>query len=171
MQCGIAVIPTPEIREFADSYRKRFDPYYDRISPHLTIREREDWSPEKLDAAAEHLERICGQLTPFPIRFNRFSSFYPAANVIYLALEDTSSMIRCYEQVCTGPFAETDKPYVYNPRLTIGRDLGDDELHDVLSSLRRTPVSLGMTVDRLHIVTEQEDGTWSLQRSFPFGGR
>lgn len=40
---GIAVFPSTEIREFADLYRRRYDPHFPLLKPHLTLREKEAW--------------------------------------------------------------------------------------------------------------------------------
>ncbi|WP_456320066.1 2'-5' RNA ligase family protein [Paenibacillus larvae] len=102
MQFGIAIYPSKEVRDFVNSYRKRFDPYYSVIAPHLTIREKEDWSSDKLEQASLHLEEVTKNWAPFSIHFNRFSSFYPVNNVIYLALSDPKPVTDLHMAINSG---------------------------------------------------------------------
>jgi len=170
MNCGIAVFPNQDVQEFVNNYRKRYDPHYKLISPHMTIREAEDWTEPQLDEAVAYLERVAAGFSPFTIRFNRFSSFFPVNHVIYLALEDKESLMKLYASVCDGPLAEPEKPYVFNPHVTIGQQLSSDELHDVLASLKKTPVDFTSTIDHFDLLSQTEDGTWKSVHSFKLQG-
>ncbi|EGL19814.1 MULTISPECIES: 2'-5' RNA ligase family protein [Paenibacillus] len=170
MMYGIAILPSAEIKEFANSYRKRFDPYYRVISPHITVREKEEWTEEQLQAAISHLEDLSRTVSPFQLTFNRFSSYFPVNNVIYLALEQVEPVIDLHDNLCTGPLVDTEKAYNYHPHLTIGQKLGADELHDVLASVKNTPVDFSFNVDSIQLLGKQENGEWSVIRSFPLQG-
>jgi 2'-5' RNA ligase len=170
MNCGIAVFPSEEVQEYVNSYRKRYDPHYRLIQPHITIREAEDWTDLQLEEATDQMERITAGYAPFTVRFNRFSSFFPVNNVIYLGIEDKESLMKLYMAVCDGPLSEPEKPYVYNPHLTIGQDMNSDELHDVLSSLKKTPVDFISVINELHLLYQTENGVWKPYRSFALKG-
>jgi len=166
MNCGIAVFPSEEVQEYVNNYRKRYDPHYKLIAPHITIREAEQWTQSQLDEASDQLERAAAGYAPFTIRFNRFSSFFPVNNVIYLGIEDKEPLMKLYKAVCDGPLSEPEKPYVFNPHLTIGQEMNSDELHDVLASLKKTPVDFRCTVDKLHLLYQTDNGSWKSYRSF-----
>ncbi|NEW05320.1 hypothetical protein GK047_04695 [Paenibacillus sp. SYP-B3998] len=170
MNCGIAIFPSKQVQDAANSYRKRYDPHYNFIQPHLTIREAEVWDEQKLASAVDHLEQMTRAIAPFDIDFNRFSSFYPVNNVIYLALADTNAMLKLYQTLCKDELAEKDKPYTFNPHLTIGQKLGDDELHDVLASLKTTAIDYRSRVDRIHLLYQTENGAWTVYQTFLFRG-
>ncbi|WP_068774464.1 2'-5' RNA ligase family protein [Paenibacillus sp. FJAT-26967] len=170
MLYGIAILPPNEIQQDANSYRKRFDPYYKAIQPHITVREKEDWTEEQLQAASLHLQHVTETQAPFQVNFNRFSSYYPVNNVIYMAFKETQPLVDLHDEVCTGPLEDSGKPYNYHPHLTVGQKMGADELHDVLASLKNTPVDYSFTVDALHVLGRQENGEWTVIRSFPFKG-
>jgi 2'-5' RNA ligase len=170
MNCGIAVFPSKEVQDFANSYRKRFDPHYSLIQPHLTIREKEDWDENKLRQAIEQLERSTQTLAPFTIHFNRFSSFYPVNHVVYMALADPEPMHRCYEAICTGVLAEPKRQYMFNPHLTIAQKMGSDELHDVLSSLKTVRVDFTCSIDRIHLLYQTENEAWTVHQTFLLRG-
>jgi 2'-5' RNA ligase len=168
MNCGIAIFPSKDIQDIANSYRKRYDPHYNLIAPHLTIREPEVWNESKWSAAINRLEQVTRSITPFDIHFNRFSSFYPANNVIYMALTDPDPMLQLYQSICSEELAEINKPFHFNPHLTIGQELGSDELHDVLSSLKKTEIDLTSRVDRIHLLYQMENQAWNVHQTFLF---
>ncbi|WP_166243897.1 2'-5' RNA ligase family protein [Paenibacillus turpanensis] len=171
MNYGIAVFPSREAQDYANSFRKRYDTHYSLIQPHLTVRESEDWSEARLQEAVEHITRIAQTIAPFDAKLNRFSSFYPVNNVIYLALEENEPFQSMVEAVCSGPLAETNRRYGYNPHLTVGQELSDDELHDVLSSLRKKPVNLPFKVDRLHLLYQTDNKAWTVYQTFLLQGQ
>ncbi|MFC5450134.1 2'-5' RNA ligase family protein [Paenibacillus aestuarii] len=171
MNCGIAIFPSKQVQDAANSYRKRYDPHYNFIQPHLTIREKEVWDEARLSVAVEHLEQVTSDFAPFEIEFNRFSSFYPVSNVIYLALADTEAMMRLHQAICSCDLEECSKPYTYNPHLTIGQQLGSDELHDILASLKTTPVDFRTRVDRIHLLYQTDNGAWTVYQTFLLRGQ
>ncbi|MEW9698032.1 2'-5' RNA ligase family protein [Paenibacillus sp. SI8] len=170
MNCGIAIFPSKEVQDAANTYRKRYDPHYHFIQPHLTIRENDQWDNRRLASAVERLEEITRFYAPFEIVFNRFSSFFPVTNVIYLALADTDAMLKLQKAICSEELAEAAKPYSYYPHLTIGQKLGDDELHDILSPLKLTTVNFRSLVDRLHLLYQTENGAWTAYQTFLLRG-
>ncbi|GAB2696780.1 2'-5' RNA ligase family protein [Paenibacillus thermoaerophilus] len=169
MKFGIAVFPNKDVQDFANSYRKRFDSRYALIQPHLTVRPPESGDEARIEEAARALTAVCAELRPFQAELNRFSSFYPVSNVIYLALKDPEPFVELHRRICSGPLAGPRTDYAYTPHLTIGQDLTDEELHDVLSSLRMKPVSLKFRVDRVHLLYQTENGAWTTYQTFLFG--
>ncbi|GIP39708.1 putative phosphoesterase YjcG [Paenibacillus sp. J31TS4] len=169
MKYGIVVFPSKDIQDLANSYRKRYDPHYDRIPPHLTVRDAEEWEEGRLEEAVRHLEQTVSGLSPFPVTFNRFSSFAPVANVIYLATEDPSKLTALHDAVCSGPLAVKEQSYHYVPHVTVGQKLGDDEFHDVLSSLKNASVSETFQIDRLHLLYQMDNGGWTVYQTFLLG--
>ncbi|WP_274363372.1 2'-5' RNA ligase family protein [Paenibacillus thermotolerans] len=169
MKFGIAVFPPKNVQDEANSHRKRFDPHYNLIQPHLTVREAEEWDDSKREQAIRHLEETTAQIRPFGAKLNRFSSFYPVTNTIYMALEDPQPFEELYKRVCSGVLQEEGKQYTYHPHLTIGQLLGNDEMHDVLSSLRPIPLDLSFTVDRLHLLYQTDNGAWTAHQTFLLG--
>ncbi|NOU95337.1 hypothetical protein GC093_19220 [Paenibacillus sp. LMG 31456] len=166
MVYGIAVFPPDEIKEFANHYRRRYDPQFSVIDPHLTLRAREDWTEEQLNNVINHLEHVTATIKPLKLHFNRFSTFFPVSNVIYLALTDPEPMKALYNIVCSGVLEETNKPYAFTPHLTIAQDLDDDELHDVFASLRPQSLDMGCTIDRIELLMLSDNGLWQALNTF-----
>jgi 2'-5' RNA ligase len=166
MKYGIAVFPDKKVQEAADRLRIRHDPHYSLIPAHLTVREAEPWSDEKLAAAIAHLEAVSTALSPFTIAFNRVSSFFPVSHVLYMALEDPSPMVQLHQQVCTGPLALEAQRYVYTPHLTLAQQLTADELYDLYGNWRMNKVNLTSTIEKLTLLQQSDKGTWKQLRAF-----
>ncbi|XEC96904.1 2'-5' RNA ligase family protein [Paenibacillus tarimensis] len=170
MLYGIVIFPSKPVQDFANSLRKRYDPHYNAIQPHMTIRESEDWDETRLQAATQHLEQITRQTAPFEITYNRVSTFYPVNHVIYLALRDTSAVKGLYEEVNSGPLSNHEPKYVFTPHLTLGQQMSADELHDVYASLKHQSLLFTTAVDRIHLLYQTENKSWTAFQSFLLRG-
>ncbi|MEV5024987.1 2'-5' RNA ligase family protein [Paenibacillus sp. LPE1-1-1.1] len=171
MLYGIVVFPEKHVQDFANSWRRRHDPHYSAIPAHLTVREAEEWSDDGLQGAVNHLEQITTALPPFSIHLNRVSTFYPVNHVLYLALQDTVSMQKLHELVCSGPLTIPEPPkYVFTPHLTIGQELPADELHDLYGNLRMQAIDLSSRIDRVHLLYQTDNGSWTAYQSFILRG-
>ncbi|MFF2093495.1 2'-5' RNA ligase family protein [Paenibacillus sp. NPDC058174] len=168
MQFGIAAFPSKEVQDFANGWRIRHDPKYNAIPPHLTLRDKEELSKEQLKEAVAHLDTVTSALSPFTIRFNRVSTFFPVSNVLYLALEDPLPVQQLQQAICSGPLAIPAPNYVYTPHVTIGQQMEPGELHDLYGNLRMSDVSLESVIDRIHLLHATENGFWTAYQSFQF---
>jgi len=170
MNFGIVIFPPKDVQDAANSYRKRFDPHYSLIPPHLTLREAEPWDPPTLERAVEHLSAVAAELPPADVTLNRFSTFYPVANVVYMALGNPDPLVRMHEAICRGPLKLKESKYSFTPHLTVAQNVGNDEMHDIYASLRPKPLSLTFRVDRIHLLYQTENGAWTAHQSFLLQG-
>ncbi|MGM0879522.1 MAG: 2'-5' RNA ligase family protein [Bacillota bacterium] len=170
MLYGIAVFPEKHVQDIAGSWRLRHDPHFCFIPAHMTVREQEEWSEEQLQIAIAHLEQVTTSLPPFSVLFNRVSTFYPVNHVLYLALQDTTPMQKLHEAVCSGPLTNHEPKYVYTPHITIGQNMSADELHDLYGNLRMKSFDLTSKIDRLHLLYQTENGSWTAYQSFVLRG-
>jgi 2'-5' RNA ligase len=72
--------------------------------------------------------------------------------------------------ICRGDLTENSRPYHFNPHLTIAQQLGDDELHDVLASLKKTELDLTSCIDRVHLLYQTDNQSWTVHQTFLFRG-
>lgn len=170
MLYGVVIFPEKHVQDIANSWRRRHDPHYSAIPAHLTVREEEDWTDAQLKLAVAHLEKVTLSLSPFSIRFNRVSSFYPVNHVLYLALQDTAAMQKLHENICTGPLTNAERKYVYAPHVTIGQNLSADELHDLYGNLRMQSFDITSKIDRVHLLYQTDNGSWTAYQSFLLRG-
>lgn len=170
MLYGVVVFPEKHVQDFANSWRRRLDPHYSAIPAHLTLREAEEWSDDELQAAVNHLEQITSAMPAFSIQLNRVSTFYPVNHVLYLALQDTVPMQQLHDKVCSGPMTIAEPKYVFTPHVTIGQELSADELHDVYGNLRMQVIDLSSRIDRVHLLYQTDNGSWTAYQSFLLRG-
>lgn len=167
MKYGVAIFPEKKIQDIANSYRKRYDPHYSLIPPHITLKDPFDMAEKDLPAAIDHLEKVAKETEPFEICFHKVSSFYPTNNVVYLSIQDRDALTRLHEKINSGMLYHEHR-YSFIPHLTIGQKLPEDELHDVYGSLRMKEFNLKTTVDRFHLLYQLENGSWSIYQTFVF---
>ncbi|GMB08967.1 2'-5' RNA ligase [Thermolongibacillus altinsuensis] len=168
MKCGIAIFPSKKIQDFANSYRKRYDTHYSLIPPHLTLKNTFEVEEDQIESVVKELHKIAAEIEPFPLRITKFSSFYPASNIIYLKVEPNESLTTLYNKLHSGPFQEqTEDAFV--PHITIGRDLSNDEFSDVYGQLKMQKVHFEETVDRFHLLYQLENGSWTAYETFHLG--
>ncbi|MBS4193677.1 YjcG family protein [Lederbergia citri] len=167
MKYGIVIFPSKKLQDLANSYRKRYDPHYALIPPHLTLKDafNTDLEPEKL---TEKLEEIAQKYEPFNLKINKVSSFQPITNTIYFKAESNDELKGlhddCYNQL---PGGEPQHPFV--PHVTIGQKLSNDEHSDVYGSLRMLGIEHEEMIDRFHLVYQLENNSWTVYETFRLG--
>jgi len=165
MKYSIVVFPSSKVQEVANSYRKRYDPTYATIPPYIRLKEAFDLDESKLPELVAHLEQVAADTPSFTTHFHRVSSFHPTNNVIYFALQSKEEFTELHKKITTH-CVNQQETYAYVPHLTIGRDLADDELRDVMSQLDMLKLDLSSEIDRFHLVYQLEDGIWSVYQTF-----
>lgn len=169
MKYGIAIFPSKEIQDEANALRKRYDPRYAQISPHITIKESFDFAEEDIDTIVNALADIAKNTKPFDIEINKVSTFAPVTNTIYFKVENTPELSKLNEALHAGVFS-TEKDYNYVPHVTIAQELGDEEYHDVYGSLKMKHVEFKDRLDRVSLCYQLDNGSWQVYETFKFEG-
>ncbi|GIN74122.1 putative phosphoesterase YjcG [Bacillus sp. J14TS2] len=167
MKYGVVIFPSKKLQDLANSYRKRYDSHYALIPPHLTLKEgfETEEKPEKL---TEMLDKIVQKYQPLQLKFLKVSSFQPITNTIYLKVKKTDELDRLHEELCKEmPGDPPEHPFV--PHVTIGQKLSNDEHSDVFGALGMLGVDHEETVDRIHLVYQLENGSWSTYETIRLG--
>lgn len=168
MKFGIAIFPSKKLQDFANSYRKRYDPHYALIPPHLTLKSAFEATEEQAKEMSQRLSKIAEKNSLFRLRVLKISSFYPVNNVIYLKVEKTKELENLYNDLHT-EFINEKPEYSFVPHITIGQELSNDEYSDVYGSLRMQSVDHEETVDRFHLLYQLENGSWTVYETFRLG--
>lgn len=169
MYYGIATFPKKEVQDLANSYRKRYDPRYSLIPPHITLREKFLLPADQLEEATSDLEKIADQTAPFTIHIRKVSHFHPTSPTLYLAIENEAPLKELHNKI-QQPFEPQNLPYDYIPHITIGQQMDEGELHDVYSSLRLKRFDLSTLIDRFHLMYQLENGSWTIYQTFLLKG-
>jgi len=168
MKYGIVIFPSKKLQDTVNSYRKRYDPHYALIPPHLTIKNAFDASNEEINDITRELESISKQTKPFTLKVVKVSSFSPVNNVIYLKVDPNEELLKLHHALHSGYFAG-EPEYAFVPHITIGQKLSSDEHSDVYGQLRMIKMDHEEQIDRIHLLYQLENGSWTVYETFRLG--
>ncbi|GAA0492027.1 YjcG family protein [Salinibacillus aidingensis] len=168
MKYGIAVFPSKEVQDIANSYRKRYDPSYALIPPHVTIKERFDAEDSQIDDIVQELRNVAKETKPFPLIINKVSSFYPVTNTVYLKVQPVEELVELSDKLYSEKFPN-ERQFAFVPHITIGQDLSTEEHSDVYGSLKMHQFDIEETIDRFQLLYQLENGSWTVYETFKFG--
>ncbi|MCP3031954.1 YjcG family protein [Halobacillus sp. A1] len=169
MRYGIAVFPSKKVQDEANSYRKRYDPHYALIPPHITLKEPFEAEENQIEKEIiPELKKISSGTTPFKINIHKVSSFTPVTNTIYLKVERTEEIFTLNEKLHEGILPD-NKEYSFVPHITIAQKLSDEEYSDVYGTLSMLKFDLEDKVDRFQLLYQLENGAWSVYETFRLG--
>lgn len=168
MKFGVVIFPTKSLQDLANSYRKRYDPHYALISPHLTIKSAFEATEEAVQPIADKLRKLAVEVSPFTLKTTKISSFQPVNNVIYIKVTPTSELDELHAKI-NQEFHDEINEYSFVPHITIGQSLSNDEHFDVYGSLRMLKMEHEETVDRFHLLYQLENGSWTVFETFRLG--
>ncbi|WP_214709560.1 MULTISPECIES: YjcG family protein [unclassified Exiguobacterium] len=169
MKIGVVLFPSKQVQDFANSYRKRYDTKYALISPHVTVKERTEVDEADLPRVLEYLQQVADETKPIQLKIDGVRSFAPTNNVLYLKVLPTRELATLQQKLHEGVLNQPPK-YEFLPHITIGQDLADAELFDVLERMRMEQVHFEETVNRMAVMYELENETWNVYETFRFRG-
>lgn len=168
MKFGVVIFPSKKLQDLANSYRKRYDPHYALITPHLTLKNAFEAKEEEVTHFAEKLRQIAGNTNAFTLKTSKISSFQPVNNVIYFKIEPTEELTKLHNDI-NQEFSEQNLEYAFVPHITIGQKLSNDEHSDVYGSLRMKKMNHEETIDRFHLLYQLDNGSWTVYETFRLG--
>lgn len=168
MKYAICIFPSKEIQDAANAYRKRYDPQFPYIAPHITLKYRFDMDDTLRDTIVEELRKIAQNTKPFTINITKVGTFAPVTNTVYLKVTSIPELVQLHEQMHSGKFPE-ESPYPFGPHVTIAQELTNDEYSDIYGSLQMKEVSFEDKIENFSLVKQAEDGTWEVYETFTFG--
>jgi len=157
-----------KLQDLVNSYRKRYDPHYALIPPHITLKNAFEAHEEDAKDYADKLRQIASDTKPFSLKTSKISSFQPVNNVIYFKVEPTEELTNLHNEI-NQEFNRQNLDYAFVPHITIGQKLSNDEHSDVFGSLRMTKVNHEETIDRFHLLYQLENGSWTVYETFRLG--
>lgn len=168
MKYGIAIFPSKKVQDVVNSYRKRYDPHYALIPPHITLKEGFEAEDNEIDQLIKDIRDVARSIEPFTIKIDRVSSFQPVTNTIYLKIETTDELIDLNKKLHSGKFPK-DQTFSYVPHITIAQKLSQDEHSDVYGSLRMLDFNIEEKIDRFQLLYQLENGSWTVYETFSLG--
>jgi len=168
MKYGIAIFPSKKIQDIANSYRKRYDPHYALIPPHVTLKEAFEEDDKNIDKLINKLSEIAKETKPFTLNVNKLSTFAPTTNTIYMKVEPAEELVNLHERLHSDDIPN-GKTYQFVPHITIAQKLSDDEHSDVYGSLKMMNHEFEETIDRFQLLYQLENGMWTVYETFHLG--
>ncbi|MCQ6274280.1 2'-5' RNA ligase family protein [Bacillus sp. V3B] len=168
MKYSVVIFPTKSLQDFVNSYRKRYDPYYTHIPPHITLKSGFEADDGHINEIVQKLHDVAKKTSPFDITVTKFSSFKPVNNVIYLKINPKEDLENLHSDIYAR-FPDHVPDYLYVPHITIGQALSNDEHTDVYGSLNMLQVNMQDTIDRFHLLYQLENDSWTVYETFLFG--
>ncbi|MEI5906564.1 YjcG family protein [Bacillus spongiae] len=169
MNYGIVIFPSKKLQDQANSYRKRYDPHYALITPHLTLKNSFEANDEQIQQLSQRLQNISKQHEPFSLKVSKISSFQPVNNVIYLKVEPSDALDDLHKTMHGQDLLGDQPEYSFVPHITIAQGLSNDEHSDVYGSLRMLGISHEEIIDRFHLLYQLENGSWTVYETFRLG--
>lgn len=169
MKYGIVAFPSKKIQDLANTYRKRYDSHYALITPHMTLKDTFEVDESQISEIIRKLQQIASRFAPLQIHASRISSFYPITNAIYFRIEPTEQLSSLHSTI-QKELNIGELKHLFVPHITIAQDLSDSEHDDILGQLRMTGVDEKDIIDRIHLMYQLEDGSWTSYETFKLNG-
>jgi 2'-5' RNA ligase len=166
MKLVVAIYPPQFVQDIANSYRKRYDPLYALIAPHIKLTDIFEANDEQVPTIVQHLRQVAQETEIIPVKIHKVSHFHPTNNVLYLAIQDEQPLTRLHRKIYHPAIIQQKPAYAYVPHLTIGQKLSDDELHDIYGQLRMKKIQFEFTVTRFHLLQQMENKVWTTYETF-----
>jgi len=168
MKYSVVIFPGKPLQDLANSYRKRYDPYYGHIPPHITLKAGFEADHVQIKEIVQKLRDVAKNSNPFDIQITKFSSFQPVNNLIYLKIDPKDKLESLHKEIVQR-LPDHNPEHLFVPHITIGQQLSIDEHSDVYGSLKMLQVHHHDAIDRFHLLYQLENSSWTAYETFRFG--
>ena len=169
MKYGIVAFPSKKLQDLANGYRKRYDPHYALITPHLTVKGVFDANEKEIEEVAKAIKNVTKKHGPFELNVSKVSTFAPITNAIYFKATPNEELLALHKDLNYDFFGD-EPDYQFVPHITIAQKLSSGEHDDIIGQLKMIGVDHSETVDRLHLLYQLEDGSWTVYETFRLEG-
>lgn len=170
MRYGIVAFPSKELQDLANGYRKRYDPHYARITPHMTIKGDFDADDKEIEEVAKAIKEVTQKHGPFQLEVEKISTFAPITNTIYFKAILNEELTKLHDDLNYNFFG-TEPEHAFIPHITVAQKLSSGEHDDIISQLKMVGVDHSETIDRIHLLYQLENGSWSTFETFHLEGK
>ncbi len=165
MKYGVVAFPSKKLQDLANAYRKRYDPHYALITPHMTVKAVFEANDQEIEEVAKAIKAVTNKHKPFELNVSKVSSFAPITNTIYFKAELNDDLVALHKDLNNN--FPGDKPeFAFVPHVTIAQKLTSGEHDDIIGQLKMIGVDHTETIDRLHLLYQLEDGSWTVYETF-----
>ncbi|MFD1929125.1 YjcG family protein [Sporosarcina siberiensis] len=169
MKYGIVAFPSKKLQDLANGYRKRYDPHYALITPHLTMKSVFNATDTEIEDVAKAIKEVTQKHGPFELNVSKVSTFAPITNAIYFKATPNEEMLNLHHDLNDDFFGEASE-FSFVPHITIAQSLSSGEHDDIIGQLKMVGVDHTETIDRLHLLYQLDDGSWTVYETFRLEG-
>ena len=169
MKYGIVAFPSKDLQDLANGYRKRYDPHYAQITPHMTIKGVFDANDQEIEDVAKAIKEVTEKHCPFELKVTKVSTFAPITNAIYFKAELNDHLLDLHKDLNYDFFGD-EPEYAFVPHITIAQKLSSGEHDDIIGQLKMVGVDHSETIDRIHLLYQLENGSWTVYETFRLEG-
>ncbi|PSL26494.1 2'-5' RNA ligase [Planomicrobium soli] len=169
MKYGVVAFPSKKLQDLANSYRKRYDPHYEQITPHMTLKDAFEADDNQIKEISDEIAKIAKRHRPFKLHASRVSSFSPLTNTLFFKVDPSPEILAIHKDLHSDPFGKETK-YTYVPHITIAQKMSDSEHADVFGQLKMAGINHEEIIDRIHLLYQLEDGSWTVFDTFRLTG-
>jgi len=169
MKYGIVAFPSKKLQDLANGYRKRYDPHYALITPHITIKGVFDASDTEIDDVAKAIKEVTQKHSPFELNVEKVSTFAPITNAIYFKVTPNDEILNLHKDLNVNFFGDASE-HSFIPHITIAQKLSSGEHDDIIGQIKMVGINQSEIIDRLHLLYQLEDGSWTVYETFRLEG-
>jgi len=165
MKYGVVAFPSKKLQDLANAYRKRYDPHYAQITPHLTVKGVFEANDQEIEEVAKAIKEVTKKHSPFELNVSKVGTFAPITNTIYFKATLNDELAALHKDLNNDFFGEKPE-FAFVPHVTIAQKLSSGEHDDIIGQLKMIGVDHTETIDRLHLTYQLEDGSWTVYETF-----
>lgn len=165
MKYGIVAFPSKQLQDLANSYRKRYDPHYALITPHMTVKGVFEANDQEIEEVAKAIKKVTDKHNPFELTIAKASTFAPITNTIYFKVTPNDELLALHKDLNYDFFGK-EPEFAFVPHVTIAQKLTSGEHDDIIGQIKMLGVNHTETIDRLHLLYQLEDGSWTVYETF-----
>ena len=166
MKLLLAILPSHELQQQLNSFRKRFDPNYIKIPPHVQFYPSFTIEEKNLPTLITSLEDYFQEKNPFILEILRFSSLFPVTNLIYCKLTEDTFYKETNSFLESLNYISRDETESVQPLITIASNLSNVEHADLLGRIKLQPFCFTETVTTISLFQQLDDFIWKEVTNF-----
>ena len=165
MKYGIVAFPSKKLQDLANAYRKRYDPHYALITPHMTIKDVFEANDKEIKQVADAVRKIVRNHKPFELEVTKVSTFAPITNTIFFKVTPNEEILSLHKDLNEDFFSENSE-FSFVPHITIAQKMNSGEHDDIIGQIKMVGVDHSESIDRIHLLYQLENGSWTVYETF-----
>ncbi|WOV88442.1 YjcG family protein [Sporosarcina oncorhynchi] len=165
MKYGIVAFPSKKLQDLANGYRKRYDPHYALITPHMTVKSVFEANDKEIEHVASAIREVTNKNKPFELQVSKVSTFAPITNTIFFKVTPNEDLLALHKDL-NEDFFGAPSEFSFVPHITIAQKLNSGEHDDIIGQLKMIGVDHTEIIDRIHLLYQLEDGSWTVYETF-----